>query len=64
MVSKAVRSVGEAPLDETIQRASVDATTILDNVVQLDELLDEGSRAKLAELPYLELSRHLKIKKS
>ena len=59
-----VRRVGDGPPDETIQRGSVDATTILDNVVQLDEMLDEGSRAKLAELPYLELSKHLKIKRS
>ena len=55
MVSKAVR-VEEEP--------RVDATTILDNVVQLDEMLDEGSRRKLSELPYLELSKHLKIKKT
>jgi len=41
----------------------VDATTILDNVVRLDQMLDEGSRRQLAELPYLELSKYLKIKK-
>jgi hypothetical protein len=27
-------------------------------------MLDEGSRRQLGELPYLELSKHLKIKKS
>ena len=42
----------------------VDVARILDNVVQLDQMLDEGSRKQLAELPYLELSKHLKIKKS
>ena len=62
MVSKVVRLVGDEPLDVGIRR--VDATTILDNVVQLDEMLDEGSRRQLAELPYLELSKHLKIRKS
>jgi hypothetical protein len=41
----------------------VDATTILDNVVELDRMLDEGSREKLGEVPYLELSKHLKIKR-
>jgi hypothetical protein len=43
---------------------TVDATTILENVVRLDQMLDEGSRRELGELPYLELSKHLKIKKS
>ena len=41
-----------------------DVARILDNVVHLDQMLDEGSRKQLAELPYLELSKHLKIKKS
>jgi hypothetical protein len=43
---------------------AIDATTILDNVVSLDRMLDEGSRRQLGELPYLELSKHLKIKKA
>ena len=43
---------------------AADVTRILDNVVHLDQMLDEGSRKQLAELPYLELSKHLKIKKS
>jgi hypothetical protein len=43
---------------------AVDVARILDNVVHLDQMLDEGSRKQLAELPYLELSKHLKIKKS
>jgi hypothetical protein len=42
---------------------AVDVARILDNVVHLDQMLDEGSRKQLAELPYLELSKHLKIKK-
>jgi hypothetical protein len=42
----------------------VDVARILDNVVHLDQMLDEGSRKQLAELPYLELSKHLRIKKS
>lgn len=42
----------------------VDATTILDNVVHLDELLDERSREELDQVPYLELSKHLKIRKT
>jgi hypothetical protein len=42
---------------------TLDAGTILDNVVSLDRMLDEGSRRRLGELPYLELSKHLKIKK-
>jgi len=43
---------------------ALDATTILDNVVSLDRLLDEGSRRELGEVPYLELSKHLKIKRT
>jgi hypothetical protein len=42
---------------------AIDVATILDNVVRLDQMLDESSRRQLAELPYLELSKHLKIKK-
>jgi hypothetical protein len=38
--------------------------TILDNVAGLDQMLDEGSRKKLGGLPYLELSKYLKIKKA
>ena len=41
----------------------LDADTILDNVVSLDRMLDEGSRQRLGAMPYLELSKHLKIKK-
>lgn len=43
---------------------AIDVTTILDNVVSLDRMLDEGSRRQLGEVPYLELSKHLKIKKA
>ena len=42
---------------------ALDADTILDNVVSLDRMLDEGSRRRLGAMPYLELSKHLKIKK-
>ena len=49
---------------DTREAEVVDATTILDNIVRLDQMLDEGSRRQLGELPYLELSKHLKIKKS
>jgi len=41
----------------------LDVETILDNVVSLDRMLDEGSRQRLGAMPYLELSKHLKIKK-
>ena len=49
---------------DTHEAEVVDATTILDNIVRLDQMLDEGSRRQLGELPYVELSKHLKIKKS
>ena len=49
---------------DTREAEVVDATTILDNIVRLDQMLDEGSRRQLGELPYLELSKYLKIKKS
>jgi hypothetical protein len=39
-----------------------DATTILENLIELDQLLDEGSRRALGALPYLELSKCLKIR--
>ncbi len=54
----------DVPNDVEEAGDTVDATTILDNVVRLDEMLDEGSRRELGELPYLELSKHLKIKKT
>jgi hypothetical protein len=43
---------------------SIDAIRILENVVHLDEVLDEGSRRELGEVPYLELSKHLRIKRA
>ena len=63
MATRAVRLVGESA-GQAPKESALDATTILDNVVELDRMLDEGSRQKLAELPYLELSKHLKIRKS
>lgn len=45
------------------REGAADVSTILENLVRLDEMLDEGSRRELDELPYLELSKHLKIKK-
>lgn len=53
------RSSGEA--EETAAPA-VDAITILENLIELDRMLDEPSRARLGALPYVELSKHLKIR--
>jgi hypothetical protein len=47
-----------------VERPASAVDTILDNVVGLDQMLDEGSRRELCGLPYLELSKHLKIKKA
>jgi len=64
MGSKEFRSeVTDALVDSPAAQQPADATTILDNVVRLDQMLDEGSRRELAKLPYLELSKYLKIKK-
>jgi hypothetical protein len=64
MVSRGLREeVLEAPDASQTAERTLDATTILENVVRLDQMLDEGSRRELGELPYLELSKHLKIKK-
>ncbi len=52
---------GTSPIEDA--PGAIDVATILDNVVRLDQMLDESSRRQLAELPYLELSKHLKIKK-
>jgi hypothetical protein len=54
---------GEDVPCEAEQPANV-VDRILDNVVSLDQMLDEGSRRELGGLPYLELSKHLKIKKA
>ena len=65
MASRGIRGEGPGTLDDSrTGERPPDATTILDNVVRLDQILDEGSRRALAELPYLELSKHLKIKKT
>jgi hypothetical protein len=40
----------------------VDAETVLDNVVELDRLLDEGSRREVDALPVLELSKHMRVR--
>ena len=64
MASRGSRLVGEAELEDAPAKPSPDVATILDNVVRLDQMLDEGSRRELAEMPYLELSKHLKIKKT
>lgn len=61
-MSNAVRP-GTDEAHEGERAAAVDVATILDNVVLLDQILDEGSRRELDQLPYLELSKHLKIKK-
>jgi hypothetical protein len=46
-----------------MERGAKDTTTILENLVQLDEMLDERSRQALGEVPYLELSKHLRIRR-
>jgi hypothetical protein len=55
------KAEGSSPIEGAPE--AIDVATILDNVVRLDQMLDESSRRQLAELPYLELSKHLKIKK-
>jgi hypothetical protein len=64
MVARGPEGVKASATSPIIEAApdEVDVARILDNVVHLDQLLDEGSRKQLAELPYLELSKHLKIK--
>lgn len=42
----------------------LDVATILDNLVELDQLLDETSRRKLSGLPYLEFSKHVRIRRA
>ena len=42
----------------------LDVATILDNLVELDQLLDETSRRKLCGLPYLEFSKHVRIRRA
>ena len=66
MVARGQEGGKAGAISPTIGNApnAVDVARILDNVVHLDQMLDEGSRKQLAELPYLELSKHLKIKKS
>lgn len=64
-MNRELRPVREhVPNDTEEPGDTVDATTILENVVRLDQMLDEGSRRELGELPYLELSKHLRIKKT
>ncbi len=59
-----VKRIADATEEHAGAEPGVDATTILNNVVQLDEILDEGSRKELGEVQYLELSKHLKIRKT
>jgi hypothetical protein len=59
-----IRRVADATEGSAGVEPGVDATTILNNIVQLDEMLDEGSRKELGEVQYLELSKHLRIKKA
>jgi hypothetical protein len=54
------KAEGASPIEAP---GAVDVATILDNVVRLDQMLDESSRRELAELPYLELSKHMRIKR-
>ncbi len=59
-----IKRIADAAEEHAGAGPGVDATTILNNVVQLDEILDEGSRKELGEVQYLELSKHLRIKKA
>ncbi|MGH7818238.1 MAG: hypothetical protein ACREQ9_00545 [Candidatus Binatia bacterium] len=47
-----------------VEPQPLDVATILENVVQLDEMLDDGSRRGLEALPFLELSKHVRIRKA
>jgi hypothetical protein len=47
----------EVPREAEQPANAVDAITILDNVVRLDQMLDERSREELGELPYTSSSR-------
>ena len=49
--------------DDPDEKPTFGAATILENVVSLDEMLDEGSREELKSLPYLELSKHMTIRR-
>jgi hypothetical protein len=51
------RIFGAVELDDG---PSLDVATILDNLVELDRMLEDGSR--LDSIPYLELSKHLRIR--
>lgn len=65
MASRGLRQERDDPRGlEEGEHPVMDASTILENLVRLDQMLDEGSRRELGELPYLELSKHLKIKKN
>ncbi len=65
--AEVVMSRGIIPGAEAVRgdqkTGAVDVSTILENVVLLDEMLDEGSRKELDEMPYLELSKHMRIRK-
>ena len=51
--------------DADDRSAEVDAETVLDNVVELDKLLDDGnSRREVDSLPVLELSKHMRVRQS
>lgn len=49
--------------DDREEKVTSDASTILENVVSLDEMLDEGTREELKSVPYLELSKHMTIRR-
>ena len=49
--------------DDPDEKPAFGVATILENVVSLDEMLDEGSREELKSLPYLELSKHMTIRR-
>ena len=50
-------------LEADDRAAEVDAETVLDNVVELDRLLNDGnSRREVDSLPVLELSKHMRVR--
>lgn len=55
-------AISTRPGSSAAEEPAVDAETVLDNVVELDRLLDEGSRREVDALPVLELSKHMRVR--
>ena len=47
---------------ETTIGSPLDAATVLDNLIELERLLDDETTRELASIPYLELSKHVRIR--